>query len=79
MKRGAWVARSVEYPTPDFCSGHDLGVCRFEPSVRHSQKGACLGFSLSLSLSLSLPTLCMHTLSLSLRINKLKKKTVHEN
>ena len=32
-ERGAWVAQSVEWPTLDFGSGHDLTVCEFEPHV----------------------------------------------
>ena len=30
---GAWVAQSVEHPTLDFGSGHDLTVHEFEPCI----------------------------------------------
>ena len=56
---------SVEHPTPDFRSGHDLIVCEFEPHV-----GLCADSVEpvwdSLSLSLSLPL----SASLSLSQNK---------
>ena len=56
--RGAWVAQSVEHPTLDFGSGHDLMVCEFEPRVGlcadSSEPGACFGFCVSLSLCLFL-------------------------
>ena len=42
---GAWVVQSVERPTLDLGSGHDLTVHEIEPQV-----GAYLRFSLSLSL-----------------------------
>ena len=32
--RGAWGAQSVECPTLDFSSGHDLTACGFETCVR---------------------------------------------
>ena len=32
--RGAWVAQSVEHPTVDLGSGHDLTACGFEPHIR---------------------------------------------
>ena len=72
------MAQLVKHLTLNFRSGHDLTVCGFEP---HS--GLCphcmeqFGIlSLSLSLSLSLPLLCLHTNSLSLKINKHLK--IHE-
>ena len=34
--RGTWVAQSVEEPTLDFGSGHDLTVREFEPRIRLS-------------------------------------------
>ena len=44
------MAQSVEYPTPDFGSGHDLGVMGWSPMLGiHAQQGVCLKFSLSLS------------------------------
>ena len=53
-ERGAWVAQSVEWPTLDFGSGHDLTVCEFEPHVGlcadSSEPGACFEFCVSLSL-----------------------------
>ena len=30
---GTWVAQSVECPTLDSGSGHDLTVCEFEPRI----------------------------------------------
>ena len=42
---GAWVAQSVECPTLDFGSGHDLEVHGIEPRPEHA---ACLRFSPSL-------------------------------
>ena len=70
--RGAWVAQSVEWPTLDFGSGHDLTVRGFEPCLglcTMSTEPASDPLSLSLSLSLSVPPL----LSLS-KINKHLKK-----
>ena len=32
--RGTWLAQSVEHPTLDFGSGHDLTVHEFKPRVR---------------------------------------------
>ena len=44
---GAWVAQSVECPTLGFGSGHDP---RVEPCIGLcTERGACLGFSLSFS------------------------------
>ena len=44
------MAQSVEYPTPDFGSGHDLGVMGWSPMLGiYAQQGICLKFSLSLS------------------------------
>ena len=34
VKRGAWVAKSVECPTTDFGSGHDLTIHEIEPLYR---------------------------------------------
>ena len=67
---GTWGAKSVECPTLDFGSRHDLMVCEIGALCRalHWQSGACLGSSPSLSATLSLP------LSLSLSQNKLKNK-----
>ena len=49
---GAWVAQSVK--CPDFSSGRDLTMPRFEPRVRlwadSSEPGACFRFCVSLSL-----------------------------
>ena len=56
-KKGAWVAQSVECPTPDFGSGHDPRVVGSSP-VWTLLEILCLSLSLSLShtcdLSLSL-------------------------
>ena len=78
---GAWVAQLVKDLTLDSGSGHDLMVHDFEPHIGlYTERGACLGFSLSLSLSLcpSPPYAHAHTQflspSFSLTINKLKKK-----
>ena len=71
--RGAWVARVVESPALDFGSGHDLMVLGIKPSVGlHADSTEPARDSRSLSLPL--PYLCL----LSLNINKLKKKIVHE-
>ena len=61
---GLWV----KHLTLDFDSGHDLMAHGFEAPnwALRSQRGACLGFSLSPPLSLPLPT---HALSLSLKTN----------
>ena len=74
------MAQSVEHPTLDFGSGHDLVVSEFKALI-----GLCAGSAepawdiLSLPLSLSLPLLC--ALFLSLKINKinLKKKKKNES
>lgn len=31
ISQSAWVAESVEHPTLDFCSDHDLGFVRWSP------------------------------------------------
>ena len=61
MNGGTWVAQWGKHSTLDLGSGHDLMVRVIEPHIRDS---------LSVSLSLPLP----HSCSLSLKINKLKKK-----
>ena len=68
IRRGALVVQSVKFPTLDFGSGHDLTVPEFKP---HTGLCICLGFSLSPSLFLPLP--CSLFLSLSFKINKIKK------
>ena len=62
---GAWVAQSVEHPTLDFGSGHDLTVLVFEPGVRLSADGMEPAWT-SLTPSLSAPPLLVLCLSLSL-------------
>ena len=65
------MAQSVKRLTLDFRSGHDLTVREFEPHVRlpaDSTSTEPAGDSLSPSLSSPPP------LSLSLKINKLKKR-----
>ena len=70
-KTGTWVAQLVKHLTLGFSSGHDLMASWVQASRRalswHHR--ACLGFSLSLSLCPS-PTCAI---SVSLKINKLKK------
>ena len=52
--RGTWVAQSVKRLTLDFQSGHDLGVCEFEPHIGlHADSAEPAWDSLSLPLSLS--------------------------
>ena len=62
--RGTWVAQSVKRPTLDFGSGHDLAVHEFEPLRTVSAEPAW-------------DSLSSLRLSLSLKINKLKKKKDH--
>ena len=38
----SWVAQSVEHPTFDFVSGHDLRVVRLSPVGLHAGHGDCL-------------------------------------
>ena len=73
-KGGTWVAQSVKRPSHDFASGHDLQVHEFELPIRFCARTtqACLGFSLSLCPS----PVC--TLSVSLKINKLKQDDEEE-
>ena len=61
------MAQSVKRPTLDLSSGHDLTVCGFEPCV-----GLCADRVGPAWDSLSAPPSLTHTLSL--KINKLKKK-----
>ena len=73
------MAQSVNHPTLDFGSGHDLMVHEIEPHIGICAVGGEPAWdSLFPSLSLSLPNLHTHmhmpSLSLSLKINKLKKK-----
>ena len=60
MKRRGWgtrVAWSVEHPTLDFSSGHDLTAQEFEPCTGSVLVAWSLLGILSPSLSLSLPHL----------------------
>ena len=67
---GTWVALSVECPTLDFGSGHDLVAGEFGPCVRLRADSAEHAWdSLSSTLSLSLPL--SHSHVYSLKINKL--------
>ena len=71
-KRGAWVAHSVEPPTRDFSSGHDLTAREVEPQVGFHALTArsllgILSLFLSLSLSLSAPPLSACTPCLSFK------------
>ena len=64
----AWVVQSVKHPTLDSGSGHDLTVCEIKPPIRlcaDSMEPAWYSHPVSLLLPLSL--------SLSLKINELKK------
>ena len=66
------MPQSVECPTPDFSSGHDLAVC-WVGALHQAIRWPCWG---SLSPSLSVPTpalMCGRSRSLCLK-NKLKKK-----
>ena len=65
------MAQSVKCPSLDFSPGRDLTVWEIKPHIRLCADSAEPTWnSLSPSLSLPLPHLC----SLSLKINKLKKK-----
>ena len=69
----AWVAQSVKPRTLGFGSGHDLMVLWVWPhDGLCADSGETVWDSLSPSLSASPPTPC--TVSVSLKINKLKKK-----
>ena len=61
---GTGVAQSVKHPTLDFCSGHDLRVCEFEPCIGLSADSAEPAWG-SLSPSLSLPLPWLMSLSLT--------------
>ena len=60
--RGAWVAQSVEHPTLDFGSGHDLMVCEIKPFIGLCAEPAWVCLSQSLSVT--------PLLVLSLKMNK---------
>jgi len=45
--RGAWMAQSVEHPTLDFSSGHDLRVVGLSPVLGSVLGGESAGESLS--------------------------------
>ena len=61
--RGTWVAQSVEHPTLDLGSGHDLTVHEIEPHVRLYADNMKPAWVLSLSLSLCPSPACMLSLS----------------
>ena len=66
---GAWVTQSVEHPTLDLSSGHDLTVREFEPHV-----GLCAG-GVEPAWDFVSPSFCPYpacACALSLKINKLK-------
>ena len=65
--KGAWVAQSVNHPTVDFSSDHDLMVHEFEPRVRLRADSMEPAWDF-LSPSLSAPP--CYSLCLSFRINK---------
>ena len=73
------MAQSVERPTLDFGSGHDLAVREFEPRVgvcaESWEPGARFGFCVSLSLCPSRAhalSVCL-SLSLPLSLSKINK------
>ena len=70
--RGAWVAQSVERPTLDFGSGHDLRVVRSSPGLGYSLRRCLLEFHSPFSSSSTFPYSCF--LFLSLKISKSFKK-----
>ena len=59
--RDTWVAQSVERPTPDFGSGHDLTVHEIEPCADSTEAA---WDPLSLPFSLPRPRSCTLVLSL---------------
>ena len=66
------MAQSVEPPTLDFLSGHDLSVREFQPHIGlHADSAEPAWDSLSPSLSAFPPRVsaCVLSLSLSLKIN----------
>ena len=72
---GTWMAKSVEHPTLDFGSGHDLTIPEFELHARLSASSVELPSNLSLSLSLCPSRAC----ALSLQMNKqTSKMCIHE-
>ena len=71
--RGAWVAQSVEHPTVDLGSGHDLTACGFEPHIRlcvDSMEPAWDSLSF-----LSLPLHCSRSLSKQINFKNIFEKT----
>ena len=76
---GCLVTQSVECPTLDFSSGHDLTVGEIKPPVIGLCSESVQPAWDSLSPSLSAPSHSSahaHVYSLSLRINKLKLKKI---
>ena len=74
---GTWVAQLAGHPTFDFGSGHDLAVREIEPCVGLcSERGGCLGFSLSLShcLSPAHAHVCASAPSLAVSVSLNKKQ-----
>ena len=67
------MAQLGKRPTLGFGSGHDLTVHEFEPHLGLCADSVGSAWD-SLSPSLSLPLPCLRMLSLSLKINKFKKK-----
>jgi len=66
LKRGAWVAQSVERPTLGFSSGHDLIVLRLSPASGFARRRE--------SASLPLPlNACVRALCLFLPPTKINK------
>ena len=61
------MAQSIKLLTLDFCSGHDLTVCEFEPCARiYANKVESAGDSLTPLLCLTLP----FSYSLSVSVSK---------
>lgn len=71
------MAQSVKHPTLDFGSGRDLTVGETEPrngiSTDSTEPGGILSLSLAFHPSLALARAQVLSLSISLKINKLKK------
>ena len=79
VSQGVRVAQSVEHPTRDFGSGLDLTVHGIEPQAGlHTDRTELAWDSLSPALSAPPPLVhshaCVFSLSLSLKINRLKKQ-----
>ena len=70
---GSWTAQSVEHPTLDLGSGHDLTVCGFELHIGLCADGMEPAWD-SLSLSLCLPPSLSAPPLFSLALSQNKKQ-----